>query len=62
MIIWVLLFVWAGRSPAPADEVVTRELEQVQDYVAPMLPVEEYPDAETEDDSAPAEDGEGGAS
>jgi type VI secretion system protein ImpK len=62
VVVWVLLFFWAGRSPAPADEVVTRELEQVQEYVAPALPVEEYPDAETEDDSAPAEGGEGGES
>jgi len=36
VIVWVLLFVWAGRSPAPADEVVTKELEQVQEYVAPV--------------------------
>jgi len=31
LLLWLLLFLWAGTSPRSADEVVTRELEQVRD-------------------------------
>jgi type VI secretion system protein ImpK len=55
VIVWVLLFLWAGRSPAPADEVVTKELEQALEYVAPMLPDDDYLDPSLDEASDPAE-------
>jgi len=66
VIVWVLLFIWAGKSPAPADEVVTHELEQVREYVAPVAPFYEEtdPPLDGESDSAesPTPQDAGGAS